>query len=335
MSNRLIYLFDNSMYTDCSFLVGTGSNQEVIYAHKLILIQASSVFEDMLAKAHFKVLVPGSDPAIFKMLLCSIYSDNVSLDTLSNAIQLYSLADTYNVDFVKEICLEYINQPKYRNSFEVYRFLRDHHLEEEAGLFEYDRNPRSQQKALAYGSYCDSDDEDDCDSELVLSDCLNHFRITNDASTGERVVSRFKSSIGSGYNLPVGWEHMLLQASKADDVVSLKKVEIDRAFSSTRDPYGWTLLHFAVDGRSLNLVKCMLSSRSIDVNCQTTKGNGHRPEGSTPLHLAAWNGDVKMAKLLLAYGADPYIRDAKGKNSINRSCSRGYPEVSAVLKGEC
>jgi ankyrin repeat protein len=61
----------------------------------------------------------------------------------------------------------------------------------------------------------------------------------------------------------------------------------------------------AVFVRSLPLVRLLLDS-GADVN-------GGEANGFTPLHAAAENGDLKLARELLARGADPRRRTSDGK----------------------
>src|SRR5262249_48321707 len=59
------------------------------------------------------------------------------------------------------------------------------------------------------------------------------------------------------------------------------------------------LLHRAVEANHPEGIRLMAELR-FEIN-----GDG----GATPPHQAAWKGDVEMARLLIALGADPSIRD--------------------------
>ena len=51
----------------------------------------------------------------------------------------------------------------------------------------------------------------------------------------------------------------------------------------------------------------------------------------TPLHEAAQDGKLDMVKLLLAEGADPLIRDARGRLAIERARRAGRDAVVKLL----
>ena len=59
--------------------------------------------------------------------------------------------------------------------------------------------------------------------------------------------------------------------------------------------------------------------------------NAKSREGSTPLHSAAYAGDVEIAELLLAHGADPNATDPKGHTPLDIARDRKNVEVAAAL----
>ena len=54
-------------------------------------------------------------------------------------------------------------------------------------------------------------------------------------------------------------------------------------------------------------------------------------EGGTPLHTAAFGGDVEIVELLVAYGADPSITDARDHTPLDVARERHHSEVAALL----
>ncbi|KAL3069965.1 hypothetical protein niasHT_031447 [Heterodera trifolii] len=92
-------------YADVNFLVGDGDGKELIPAHQLILKNASDVFEAMFrfdsknakvenenASANCPLVeVPDVEPAVFKVMLCFIYSQDLSGLNGINAMAVYYL----------------------------------------------------------------------------------------------------------------------------------------------------------------------------------------------------------------------------------------------------
>lgn len=72
----------------------------------------------------------------------------------------------------------------------------------------------------------------------------------------------------------------------------------------------------------LEMVKILL-----DAGAYVDHGDGDR----TALYWAAGNGDVDMAKLLLASGADPNIRMFDGKTAVRNAVDHGRLEMARVL----
>lgn len=66
-----------------------------------------------------------------------------------------------------------------------------------------------------------------------------------------------------------------------------------------------------------------------DPNRQTKAG------GATPLHRAAFMGHVDVVQLCLRAGADPSIRDADGKTSLDKAVQQGHEAVAEALRRAC
>ncbi|KAL3104929.1 hypothetical protein niasHT_028461 [Heterodera trifolii] len=95
-------------YADVHFLVGDGEEKERISAHKLILKNASDVFEAMFrfdankertenAAAGSHVEVPDVEPTAFKVMLSFIYADDLSELDGDNAMAVLYTAKKYNI----------------------------------------------------------------------------------------------------------------------------------------------------------------------------------------------------------------------------------------------
>ena len=90
------------------------------------------------------------------------------------------------------------------------------------------------------------------------------------------------------------------------------------------DDNGETPLHVAVREGKLETARVLLDAS--DVNATSSVG-------MTALHWASLRGDAEMSELLLAYGADPRIRDEHldGLTPILVAKVMEYPELAEAL----
>lgn len=90
---------------------------------------------------------------------------------------------------------------------------------------------------------------------------------------------------------------------------------------------GFTPLHSAVAtdaaGSEGDIVRLLLEA-GADPNAKSR-------EGGTPLHSAAFTGDLEIAELLLAYGADPNATDPRSLTPLDIARDRRNVEVAALL----
>ena len=56
------------------------------------------------------------------------------------------------------------------------------------------------------------------------------------------------------------------------------------------------------------------------------------PNGHTPLHEAAFNGDVSLVRLLLESGADRGLRTGDGQTALEIANLKGRDEVARLLR---
>lgn len=127
-------------------------------------------------------------------------------------------------------------------------------------------------------------------------------------------------------------DEALVWAAKADRTDALPLL-VARGAHVNADPYRGTPLIWAAAKNRLAAAEWLLQHGATPG--PATFGGPSHGEGVTPLHLAAQDDHVEMAKLLLRYGADPTIEDA-----LYHSSPAGWAEhfgsarVRSLLKDE-
>ncbi len=59
--------------------------------------------------------------------------------------------------------------------------------------------------------------------------------------------------------------------------------------------------------------------------------NARSASGGTPLHTAAFTGDLTMVRTLLAAGASPPVEDERGRTALDLARERSNAEAAALL----
>ncbi|XP_048246506.1 ankyrin repeat domain-containing protein 50-like isoform X2 [Haliotis rufescens] len=91
-------------------------------------------------------------------------------------------------------------------------------------------------------------------------------------------------------------------------------------FPSEIDKDGNNILILACWGGNEEIVKYMLSHKTVDIN-------GRGQSNRTPLMAAAYRGNEKVVDLLVKEGADLTLLDAAGDNVLHVACLGGYEDI--------
>lgn len=131
-----------------------------------------------------------------------------------------------------------------------------------------------------------------------------------------------------GRRSPDGWPalHLAAHFGHGDAVDALLEARADvRAYSDNHERN--TALHAALAGRATTRIVSRLLAAGADVNARA--GGGY-----TPLHIAAFGGDVVMVNTLLAHGASAEARADDGRTALAIADEKGHVHVARRLRGE-
>ncbi|VDN55549.1 unnamed protein product [Dracunculus medinensis] len=109
--NDFAKYFNNSHLSDVSLLVG----DEIYAAHRIILTKSSEVFERMLSqkwngeKKELELVEEPQCQKVFSAFLRFLYCNHILLHP-DNALPILVLADKYNVNNLRKVCIEYAVQ---------------------------------------------------------------------------------------------------------------------------------------------------------------------------------------------------------------------------------
>jgi ankyrin repeat protein len=92
-------------------------------------------------------------------------------------------------------------------------------------------------------------------------------------------------------------------------------------------PAGFTPLHSAVADDAGEVTKDLVKML-IDAGADPNAKNAN---GSTPLHTAAFTGDIAVLEMLLEAGGDATARDKEGRSPLDIARERGNTEAAAEL----
>ena len=115
------------------------------------------------------------------------------------------------------------------------------------------------------------------------------------------------------------------RAIRGNDLAKMKLLlGQDHGLVSSRNQYGWTLLHLAARLGREDIAELLLAN-GADVNARDRLG-------LTPLHDAANAGRTEVAALLLAHGADVNAKDTGGGTPMHWAIVRGYRDLAELLQ---
>ncbi|GJQ85972.1 hypothetical protein Trydic_g21818 [Trypoxylus dichotomus] len=98
-----------------------------------------------------------------------------------------------------------------------------------------------------------------------------------------------------------------------------------KADPKVKDAKGFTPIHYAVAGNNVNALKFLLYA----VGNYTLYGPEMPP--TTPLHIAARNGNVEMLEKLMPYFPDPNVRNEYGCSALLLAARHGYANCVQML----
>ena len=120
------YMFNNSLMSDIKFAF---PNKQIIPAHKYVLAISSPVMFAMfyggLAEQGETVGITDCDPDIFLQFLRYLYCDDVNFQDVNNAIQVWHLADKYDLPSLAKECVDFLAAAmEPLNAFDVIPYAR-------------------------------------------------------------------------------------------------------------------------------------------------------------------------------------------------------------------
>ena len=120
-------------------------------------------------------------------------------------------------------------------------------------------------------------------------------------------------------------------ASYEGDMSAVEEL-IDRGYDvNTYDKWGWTPLLWACHYSRYDIVHILLE-KGANPNLSSRSDYGYIPEGSSPLMLAVYHGEVMSVKDLLSFSADKTIRNSQGKTVIDYAKMGGSEKIFNLLK---
>lgn len=121
-----------------------------------------------------------------------------------------------------------------------------------------------------------------------------------------------------------GGDYAIIEAAWFDNVGAVDALIEAGADLNVENSHGYTALTIAASNSKPNTVTIvkMLLKAGADIDMP-------RSSGDTALGLAARNANIDLIKLLLDWGADPYVKNYKGKTVFD--IAQCHPSVKKIL----
>ncbi|MBA3954847.1 ankyrin repeat domain-containing protein [Candidatus Dependentiae bacterium] len=115
-------------------------------------------------------------------------------------------------------------------------------------------------------------------------------------------------------------DQQLIKAAERGNVQQVAKLLEQGANPNVTNECGDTLLHAAISsGRNIQMVRILLE-KGANINAVDVSSG----MDFTPLHMAAYLGDVDVAQILMEAGADPFIENGAGHKAMNIAYEECY-----------
>ncbi len=151
-----------------------------------------------------------------------------------------------------------------------------------------------------------------------------HYAVTNGQWSALDKLIAAKANVNVVANDKYSAVMMAIGAGRGG--IAEKLLKADATYPTAWPDKASTLIH-AVGGRDLNAVRIALAHEpKID--------EADPDDGFTALAIAAWNDDPQIVMELLRAGANPSIKDKKGKTALDNAVAQSNTEVIALLGGK-